>query len=501
MKNQLMRMLHLCLVVVLMFGGFQAIAQEKSTSDQSVAMSFEEAVAVLREHNYSIRATEKEHESVKYEAKSKKGLYLPHLSVTGTYTVLSDDIEMHMDLTGAKAMGGAMMKGMQDYAKAVIGNLPPTMAGAIAKAMGSVPPPSFNMNMLPNSLGLKIQDQQLGLITGNLAQPIFMGGKIRAANKAAQAKLKASDLELSNVTNEQITELAARYYGLLLATRLVEVRKEILDGFKKHLDDAVHLEKQGMISKAERLHANVSYMDAVQKYKAAVKDQELVQIGLQNTLGVGYKVLPTTQLGVMGTLNDLKYYQDYAQKNNPKLLQVDQKQIMVDQLVRKEKSEYLPEIALVGSGNIYEYQVTDLMPNWFIGIGIKINIFDGFSRENKIKAAKAKQAEVAIYKDKACHDINTVVMKTYHEIEKASESATSLDSSMDFAEEYFRVRNKAFKEGFATSTQVVDAQMNLSKTKIERLQAMYQYDMAFVKLLEWCGMSDSFVSYTVNKEK
>lgn len=92
-------------------------------------------------------------------------------------------------------------------------------------------------------------------------------------------------------------------------------------------------------------------------------------------------------------------------------------------------------------------------------------------------------------------------MKTYHEIEKASESATSLDSSMDFAEEYFRVRNKAFKEGFATSTQVVDAQMNLSKTKIERLQAMYQYDMAFVKLLEWCGMSDSFVSYTVNKEK
>ncbi|QZT37520.1 TolC family protein [Halosquirtibacter xylanolyticus] len=493
------RMRHSYLVVFFLFiAPLICAAGQTEKKDQTVAMSFEEAIAVLREHNYSIRATEKEHESVKYETKAIKGLYMPKLSVTGTYTVLSDDIEMHVDLTDAKKVGAKMLNGMKDYMGAVVGQLPPSMQAAIGGAMSKVPAPSFKG--LPNSLSLKIQDQQLGLITGNLVQPIYMGGKINAANRAAKAKYKVSDLELINVTNQQITELAARYYGLQLATKLVKVRREVVDGFKKHLEDSKHLEKQGMISKAERLHANVAYMDAVQKHKAAVKDMELVQIGLQNTLGIGYWVEPTTELGIMGSLNDVAYYQEYAQKNNPKLLQVDQKQIMVEQLVKKERSEYLPEIALIGSGNIYEYQVTDLVPNWFVGIGVKINIFDGFARENKIKAAKAKRSQVAVYKDKASHDINTVVLKTYHEIEKASESATTLDSTMEFAEEYYRVRNKAFKEGFATSTQVVDAQMNLSKTKIERLQSMYQYDMAFAKLLEWCGMSESFVSYTVNKK-
>ncbi|QZE15806.1 TolC family protein [Halosquirtibacter laminarini] len=492
-----MKMLHICLVVSVLMGSVLCVqAQETEVSDQSVAMSFEEAIAVLREHNYTIQASEKEHESLEYEAKATKGLYMPHLSVTGTYTLFNDDISMEMDLSAQKQMADNMMGGLNQMMNALLPTMTPMQQAIIKGGMSKMPPIA-----LPSSISVPIQDQQLGLITANLKQPIYMGGKINAANRVAKAKVAASDLHLKDITNQQITELAARYFGLQLSSKLVAVRKEVMDGFKKHLEDAEHLENQGMISKAERLHANVAYMNALQKYKASVRDVELVQIGLQNTLGVGYNITPTTQLGVMGTLNDLDFYQSYAQKNNPKLLQVDQKEIMVNQLVKKEKSEYLPEIALVGSGNLYEYQVTDLIPNWFVGIGVKINIFDGFARENKIKAAKAKRAQVTIYKEKASNDINTVVMKTYHEIEKAAESAETLDTSMSFANEYYRVRNKAFKQGFATSTQVVDAQMNLSKTKIEHLQAMYQYDIAFAKLLEWCGMSDSFVSYTVDVKK
>ncbi|MDC1107038.1 TolC family protein [Prolixibacteraceae bacterium] len=491
MKNRAIQMQRFSLVLIMLLSVTLSYAEEVTSSDQTVAMSFEEAVAVLREHNYTIRATEKEHESLKYEAKATKGLRLPHLSITGTYTLFNDEISMEMDLSKEKRLAEGLIGGT----KALIPTMTPMQQAVIKEIKAKMPSVS-----IPSSISVPIQDQQLGLVTANLKQPIFMGGKINAANKVANAKLLESELELSNVTNKQITELAARYYGLQLATKLVEVRKEVVDGFKKHLKDAEQLEKQGMLSKAERLHANVAYMDALQKYKASVKDMELVQIGLQNTLGVGYNIQPTTGLGIMGTLNELSYYQESAQKNNPKLLQVDQKQVMVEQLVKKERSEYLPEIALIGSGNILEYQVTDLMPNWFIGVGVKINIFDGFARENKLKAAKVKRAEVSIYKEKAQHDINTIVLKTYYEIEKASESALTLDSSMEFAEEYYRVRNKAFKEGFATSTQVVDAQMNLSKTKIEHLQSMYKYDIAFVKLLEWCGMSDSFVSYTVNEK-
>jgi outer membrane protein TolC len=66
---------------------------------------------------------------------------------------------------------------------------------------------------------------------------------------------------------------------------------------------------------------------------------------------------------------------------------------------------------------------------------------------------------------------------------------------MDLANEYFRVRNKAFSEGMATSTQVADASLLLAKARIDRLQAMYGYDVSLSKLLYYAGITDRYISY------
>mgnify|MGYP000282036128 CR=1 FL=1 len=42
------------------------------------------------------------------------------------------------------------------------------------------------------------------------------------------------------------------------------------------------------------------------------------------------------------------------------------------------------------------------------------------------------------------------------------------------------MRKKAFAEGMATSTEVVDAETLLSKTKVARLAAYYEYDVTLM---------------------
>jgi outer membrane protein TolC len=71
---------------------------------------------------------------------------------------------------------------------------------------------------------------------------------------------------------------------------------------------------------------------------------------------------------------------------------------------------------------------------------------------------------------------------------------------MEFTAEYSRAREKAFSEGIATATQVSDANLAVAKVKIERLQAIYSWDVALSKLLYYSGMSDQFVSYMNNPE-
>lgn len=73
-----------------------------------------------------------------------------------------------------------------------------------------------------------------------------------------------------------------------------------------------------------------------------------------------------------------------------------------------------------------------------------------------------------------------------------SQQLPSVNASGRFAEEYLRIKEEAFKEGAAPSSDVVDARLNLAKIRIERLQAAYYYDMILARLLEACGQSELF---------
>ena len=71
---------------------------------------------------------------------------------------------------------------------------------------------------------------------------------------------------------------------------------------------------------------------------------------------------------------------------------------------------------------------------------------------------------------------------------------------MTFAEEYLRVREKAFHEEMSNSTEVVDARLALTQVRIERLQAMYGYDLTLAKLLQFSGIPGEFSAYRQKQE-
>ena len=46
---------------------------------------------------------------------------------------------------------------------------------------------------------------------------------------------------------------------------------------------------------------------------------------------------------------------------------------------------------------------------------------------------------------------------------------SSLDASLAFAESYLRMKDAAFREGTATSTKLIDAELDLAGVQTERL--------------------------------
>ena len=59
----------------------------------------------------------------------------------------------------------------------------------------------------------------------------------------------------------------------------------------------------------------------------------------------------------------------------------------------------------------------------------------------------------------------------------------------------------SFREGQATSLDVIDARLALGGARVERAQAAYQFDVALAQLLEVSGQMERFDDYRRRADK
>lgn len=473
-----------CLLLMLLIVGLSAKAQLPAQP-----MTFTEAMEQMLSENGHIRSVKAEQKAAGFEAKAIKGLRYPRLALTATYVQMGEKI--HLDLTPVQEAITPLYETLIAY-----GDFSPEAASPAIKAGLTDGLEHINEAEWDET----IQAERFGTMDATLIWPIFTGGLIDAANEAAKIHEHEAEEKLAQITGEQMTELVQRYFGLRLAENVVEVRKEVMDGIAKHLSDAKKLETNGMIAAAERLHAEVAFADAEREYLKSKRDADLIRAALMGTLESETIIQPSTPLFMVSELEPLSEYKIRALKHNPQLNQVESKKRLAEQGIKKEKAAYMPDLFVMGMANIINDDLSEYIPRWYVGVGLKYDLFDGKARSNKLKAAHAVKEQVEALEQKARFDIQTLVTKNYLELENAREQYNSLGKSVTFADEYLRVRTKAFQQGFATSTEVTDANMNLSATKIKRLKAVYEFDVKLATLLQTCGESKQFEILRTNNQ-
>ena len=428
-------------------------------------LSFKQALEKMYIVNESLTASEFGVKKSEYERKAAQGLYFPKLWVDGKHTYIDDDISISLN-----------------DIRTVIGTLH-----------------GINPAILP-PFDSKVQNSQFSNANINFSWMIYTGGKISAINRASDAKVIESKEQLLYTKAILTTELAKRYYGYILSMEAVQIYKQVLDGIEQHLNQAKKLEQSGMLAKAERLHAEVAFSDALRKHKKSVRETQIVQAGLKNTLSSSETITPVSRLFLTKKIDSLDAYFNNARQNNHLLKRIAAKKEQVIQNYSAEKSAHLPKVYLFGQYEIYQDDLTLLEPEWAVGVGVNLSLFEGFSHTHKIMAAKSLKEQVRYVEKKAKRDIHTLVEKKYNELMMEIEQFEALEASTNFANENLRVRKRAFKAGVSTSLSVVDAQLALSKVKIEKLNAVYKFDVALAELLEVCGLSETYEDYQHNDD-
>jgi outer membrane protein TolC len=422
-------------------------------------LSFRDALALTGQQNQQLRAAEAHVEQSRATRSATRGLYFPTISANGLYAHMND--RLFVDLEGLRP---------------ILSSLNP-----------AVPIPPLTATVLEND------PYRTGL---SARWTLFAGGSILAANRGAQAGVAAAEQEQRVAEHGITTELVDRYFKRRLAADVLEVRRRALATLTQHLDDARRLKAAGQIARTDELRAEVARAEADRDFKKAGRDVELASVALKSTLGNQVDAVPTTPLVLITGLEPLATFSQAADSSNPTIGRLAALREQARQGAVAARGELFPSISAFGGYEFFQKGLNSTAdPKWIVGVGARWELFDGFARVNRLRSARHLEDALRFEHAQAQHEVGTLVQQRYDEYQSALEQYQSLETTLALAQESLRSEQKAYAAAVGTSLDVVDAELALSRARVDRLTALYDLDVGLARLLEASGQSERFPEY------
>ncbi|EGR1563904.1 TolC family protein [Vibrio alginolyticus] len=439
-----------------------------SLACHAAPITFDTAWQLLLENNYSLKAQRSNVENYQYQESATSNLNLPQVTIGANYTRLDTDITLSgkqiLDSTGAHI------------------NVPPAFQpifGALANTTSTI----TERDIFSSSI--------------RAIWPIFTGGRISAAQSAAEGKTDEAKSQLLMEQQARFEDLSKYYFSVVLAKEVLATRQAVEAGLKKHRDFAIKLEEQGQIAHVERLQAEASLDKASVETRKAASDLSIAQAALGKLLAQDDAVEPAESLFINDSLPPLTAFVDQTLLTYPGLELLSAKHKQASSLIKAEKGKYYPEVYLYGDYSLYEDDslASQMKPDWLVGVGVSIPLIESSGRSEKVKAAQSVVSQVDSLKSQAKQDLSLLVQKTYLEAQQAIDEVQGLASSIELANENLRLREKAFTQGLSSSLDVVDAQLYVASIETQRSAARFRYLISLTKLLALSSEMNSFEQY------
>lgn len=455
-----------------------SLAGQEAVSD---SLDFRTAVGLMLQNNNAIKAAEKNTELAKRQSQLVNASWFPTITMTGTYTMMSNKVSVS-----------------QEYA--------PLLDPLKEKYANTFLMPDI-LNYLSNELGdlafeVPIFDDDFGSVDLEIVYPLFTGIKRIYANKLANNNKILSEINKESVGATKYLELANTYFSLSLAESMIKVLKETHEMTKNHYSQAVKLENVGMFDKAERLIVKVALDESDRNLKSAENQNEVLRNALIKIIGqesseiISSPIILSTSLFLNEQIPSLIWFKDMMRNNAYIYEQSELHDDIAKTSIKMSRSNYFPVISVFGKQTLVSYQVPkNLIPNTIAGINIAWDIFDGLARERNIQMTRIETEIISETQMNLKDELEVAVDEWYAQLKQSVVNAKDLESSLELAEEVYRIREKSFTEGLATSQQVLDALNILNKTKLLLLTTYFEYDIALANLCCLCGIPEYFESF------
>ncbi|MGO8757380.1 MAG: TolC family protein [Terracidiphilus sp.] len=319
--------------------------------------------------------------------------------------------------------------------------------------------------------------------------PLFTGGKITHAIRAAHAGSDAAAQAANDTDDDVVLNAENAYLSTLLAQQVVNLHEMALRSYQGHLEHAQSAFKQGTAAKYDVIRAEAAVAQQEKRLTEAKNQFALAQAALRTSLALD----DSETVKIDGQLFEVEEAVAPEQAiaaavgSSPILKALNSKIAAERNGVRVEQGDYLPQITAMAQKELATNKLAQTDPTWAVGAHASWELWDGGERRAKVSVARAQlEASQDEYRH-AEEQVRLAVRSACLDLESQKSELVSGRKAAELTAESLRLATKRFEVGTGTSLEVLDANVALTASQIEIQHALYGMDLSYLRIHRYQG--------------
>jgi outer membrane protein len=417
-------------------------------------LSLEASVKLAYESSPQLKLEQAKVDEAQATRKSTRGLYGPKLSMDGNLFVWDEELSFEFPL-----------------------------------------PEQLQAFLDPEDLNLgNIRDQVTAQLKVQLAQPLTPLLQIHNGYEATSRLADAAALDFKAKRVEVAHSVTKSYLELMQALQYERIANTGVEQVKAHVERAQHFHAAGLIGKQDVLKAQVELARAEERVIKARYGVSLARSALALSMGldVGASIVPTETL--RDPPPDLELSVEEAIRRalarRDDLSALGARHEAAEAGARRAGWQMFPQISAVGAYQYTEGQGVFYPTNsFFVGGVLSWDIWDWGNTYYEMQAAREKAHQAEIGRRLLRDGITIQTKKAYLDLKQSREALTVARAAIREAEENYRIERSRFEANANTSTDVLDAQLALTRAELSYTTSLYGYYLARAELYRAMGKS------------
>lgn len=317
----------------------------------------------------------------------------------------------------------------------------------------------------------------------NASMPLFTGFKLKNSITQADLGVEMSQIAVGIKTEQVALQTIELYYAIYKTKATIQVLEENIGRAKQRVTDYGNFVQNGLLAENDLLKAKLMKSNLEINLEDAKNSYE----NLLNRLNI---YLNTKYTSLNPQLNNIQKPispDSFLERKDLSLLNKKIEQSAVN--IELARANYYPQVALTG-GFINAY-----IPNLFtvtnalnFGIGVKYNISSLYKNKSEMKTANLQKfySEQKLEEAKDQAQIETLEAKRKYLLTLKKQEV--YEEAFGQAKENLRIVNNKYENGLADTDQVMDAEIQLLQSEINKKVGVADQEISWYQWLQATGM-------------